>query len=238
MTARRATPRDFESEAHLCEVFAEKARAAGFEVWPEVAEWDLLLVVPGHFRSFLSGKDGTVQIGVEAKLRGSLEAVNQAYRRMVTSPQRPTVAAVLVPQVTDALRTICSGLSMAAWAPSTWRASDAVASPIFSGEHEPLELPRFDVPHLRAGAPSPRPLTAWREAAIRLCIRLRDRGCVTTLDFRELGLSKRWWTGPGGPLAPAGYVGRHAAYQARAGAKLPDEGWEGVAQQIRDREAA
>jgi hypothetical protein len=101
-------------------------------------------------------------------------------------------------------------------------------------EWELLPVPVYPVPHLRAGQPSPRPLTAWREAAIRLCIRLRDRGFVTTHDFRELGISKRRWTDPvSGFLVADGYEGRVSRYRQRPGARLPDEGWEAVAEQIR-----
>lgn len=241
------TARRYESEAHLCEVFAEAAGAAGLEVYPEVDEWDLLLVRrldPELVATSPVPVRPAIQIGVEAKLRVSLDAVAQAHDRMARR-ERPDAAAVLVPEVSQALAAVCRGLGLAAWCPASWRKRDLFALPVppgFAGDHAQLPLPRYDVPHLVAGAPSPRPLTRWRERAIRLCIRLRERGCVTSLDFRELGLSKRWWIGPDGCLVQSGSVGRHARYAARAGAKLPDVGWEAVAEQIRaqgtERDAA
>jgi hypothetical protein len=222
---RRATPRDFESEAHLCEVFAEKARAAGLEVYPEVEEWDLLLVA------------GDVQVGIEAKLRASLDAVAQAYNRSLRALRRPHCAVVLVPFAPEALLAVCHGLDLGAWEPSTWHPRDVRFLPrLPGGDAQRLEVPRYDVPHLRAGAPAPRPLTKWREGALRLCLRLRERGWVTSADFKALGLSRRWWTGPDGCLAPDGYEGRLARFVARQGAKLPDEGWEAVTEQIRAEE--
>jgi hypothetical protein len=233
MKRHRATSRDFESEAHLCEVFAERARAAGLEVYPEVEEWDLLLVVPGSLSLQTSRP---VQVGVEAKLRPTLEVVAQAYHRS-RRPRRPDSAAVLVPHVPQALAAVCSGLNLACWSPVAFHADMARFLPALPGFRSgALEIPRYDVPHLRAGAPSPRPLTKWREAAIRLCLRLRERGWVTVTDFKELGLARRWWTGPGGCLAPDGYEGRFARYVARPGSELPDKGWEAVAEQIRAEE--
>lgn len=44
---RRGSPKLFKTEAEMCDNFAKRARAQGYEVYPETGGWDLLLVWTG-----------------------------------------------------------------------------------------------------------------------------------------------------------------------------------------------
>lgn len=99
------------------------------------------------------------------------------------------------------------------------------------GERSRVWLPPV-VPSGPAGAPAPRPLTRWRVQAIRLCIRLRERGHVTSEDFRELGVAAATWRDRW--VRRAGFEGSRARYVAVEGADLPDAGFEAEAAAIRD----
>lgn len=233
---RRSSASSWDSEAHLCEEFCSQLRRLSPEValYPEVGEWDLLLVVPGalaaRWWSVEVGED--YRVAIEAKLRPGIPLLAQALYRLRRGRQRPDGAALLVPHRTQPLADVAAVLGFAVWSPD--RGRPYAPPPLAPDDRARLEPPRYYVPHLRAGAPAPRPLTQWRECAIRLCMRLRDRGYVTSADFRELGISPRWWTGPGGVLVRDGEdAKRRRRFVARAGAELPDVGWEAVAEQIR-----
>lgn len=237
---KRKAAAAYATESHLCDVFVEqlRKRAPEVAVHPEVDSWDLLLVVPAAtaarwWRCAVEGAD--VRVAIEAKLRPGIPLLAQALHRLRRYARRPDGAALLVPLRTLPLEEVAFALGFAVWSPGR---DYLFAPPWLEGDSRPrIEPPEFEVPHLRAGAPAPRPLTQWRERAIRLCLRLRERGFVTSADFRELGISPRWWTGPGGVLVRDGEdEKRRRRFVARAGAELPDAGWEAVAEQIRDRD--
>lgn len=108
----------------------------------------------------------------------------------------------------------------------------------FSDGSNRCPLPDF-VPDLRAGVPSPLQLTPWKVKAIRLCALLRERGWVTTADFKALDLSPTTWTrGPRSWLVDSGErEGRRSRLVARPGVKLPDEQRPELTRQVLAQEA-
>lgn len=106
----------------------------------------------------------------------------------------------------------------------------------FSDGTSRCDLPDF-VPNLRAGVPSPLQLTPWKVKAIRLCAVLRERGWVTTADFKALDLSPTTWTrGPSSWLVDSGVrEGRRSRLVARPGVRLPDEQRPELTRQVLDQ---
>lgn len=216
-------------ESELCDDFARAAAADGFEVFPEVANWDLVLV-----------RDGA-QVGVQAKLRANFDVLVQAIAG--ASPRRagPAHRAVLVPRSSPAFRAVARALRLGVY--DHRHVSDhervsasrrgvykmrrgAILVPADRWEHKkPLWLP--PVAHGSGGVQSPRPLTRWRVQAIKLCLRLEERGYVTTADFKDLGIPAATWRDRW--VRRDGSEGRLARYVAVEGAELPIEGFREIA---------
>jgi len=207
---RKRGPLPWPTEAALCDSFAAGARALGWTVYPETAGFDLLLV-------------GGVQVGIEAKLRASLEVVAQVCDRLDSAfKEAPDYIAILVGRGTPQLEKVTRHLriplidgrdaedveetraQIARWHPvdaedldlNPWRQVAPAEVARWRGRLN-LGVPHCGlpefVPDLRAGIPAPPQLTAWKVKAIQLCARLRARGWVTTADFAELGIDPTRW---------------------------------------------
>lgn len=184
---RRKLPQGmFGTEAELCDQLIKVARACGYQVHAEVSGWDLLIVC----------RETGTQLGVQAKLRPSVDVLAQAlgHERL----PGPELHAVLVPVAPPAFITVARRLNV------------HVIQGVLLGE---LSLPiifgnKFRWTHTRrewvpevevytpAGVPSPRSITRWKLAAVKLCMLARERGHVTAADLRELKLSRNWWFSP------------------------------------------
>lgn len=193
-------PEHFASEADMCAAFIDALDKQSWTAYPETAGFDILLV---------RKRDG-FQIGIEAKLRFSVEVVNQALPAYKWDAVMigPDCRAVLVPRyATDNLSKICDAIGITVITvgrPSTYRTRDFdPALPTGKGDwsdrnwHEwcPVErhrLPEY-VPDVVAGASAPVQLTDWKIRAIRMSILLEERA-VTRADFKALGLDPSRWT--------------------------------------------
>lgn len=225
-----------EREAELCEKFAEAAREQGWIVYPETAGWDLVLVWGREGTEGLATGD---QLGIEAKLRPSVEVLAQAHGRGTW--QGPDFRGVLVPDASPTFTYIASCLNLHTFDLRScldfvpkhghdrygrWRRRRLGLSVDQNRRWKPdrrLWLP--PVPLAGAGgAPSPRQLSKWRVGALRLCLLLRSRGYLTAEDFRREKISPSRWPACGWLVAD-GKIGRLTRYIA--GPKpLPDVGYE------------
>lgn len=233
-------PERFESEAHLCDVFATDCRARGYRIYPEhEAGWDLVVVAP----------DGTIT-GVEAKMRGTCEAIYQAWDRSRRRAQwdaehLPHHAATLVPAPLPtgfpevahqlgigAIAYRVDGIKLASERGTydRWSAGhdwERVEDQLRLGERMSggIWLPPVEG-GVAAGVANPLRVTQWKIRAIRLCLRLRRVGHLTTLDFRELGVDIRRWVAHDRWLRRDGDVvvgGKRVARYVAGTAKLFDE---------------
>lgn len=243
-----------KTESEFCARFMEAARRDGWVPYPETSGWDLVLVWSGSGNGSrtVGGPilEGT-QVGVEAKLRPSVEVLCQAYRRVrFHSREKPHHAAVLVPKASRHFKEVAEALSLGVYTEEHC----ADYSRFVKKTRWPEPRPRFYerryigppsqrleeangvwippvVPGGPAGVPSPSPLTPWRVSAIRLCNRLREKGYVTSSDFKELGIRAQtfldqWWI-------KRDFTGtRTARYVAIPGAALPDTGFEREATEL------
>jgi len=227
-------------ESDLCAAFRLAAEADGWEVYPEIAGWDMVLVwsgdapIPEGAPEVHQGD----QVAVEAKTRANVVALNQAATRSRYERRgRPDFRAVLAPKIGADFVTVAGLLGIGCFSlrhcePWTYRGAyerprKIVAAPRW--RHDPgsrLWLPPV-VPTGEGGQPSPRALTPWRVKALAMMARIRDRGHVTTEDFTEMKISSAIWTQQRW-IIPAGRSGRRTRYVLNPAPeiRLPDQGWE------------
>lgn len=185
-------------EADLCSEFKTIIEKVGGVAYAETAGFDMLVV----------GPDG-LQIGVEAKLRANVDVLAQVLNgdSWPGRPRRagPDYRAVLVPKCSEAFQIVARELHI--WVFDLSRANRSGNTDLinfdlmFFGDfdsyihdhyawqyNKPCWVPPtdFEVP---AGVPSPRSVTPWKIGAVRLCMKLREQGYVTSRDFRDCGIA-------------------------------------------------
>lgn len=198
-----------KTEAELCDAFAEIARTRGWDVYPECGGFDLLLVwnatvMPqGWGRLRLPNAPAGFQVGVEAKLRPNVEVLEQAASRIAYGAAAPDAGAVLVPQATRDFAALGRRLRLHVFA-----LADLVGDRHRRGGlNEPFVVepengagearPRVTLPPIplqgSGGQASPRVLSPWRVAALRLVIELRAKGSITRAEAKAIGIDPSHW---------------------------------------------
>jgi len=197
LTRRSPERPTFASERALCEAFlAGAAVPDGWTAYPETDGWDILLI-----------RD-QVQVGVQAKLRPSLEVLAQAARplRRWRDARGPHYIAVLVPWTEGNFSDLAEILGLVVLRPwlrqhrgrdgeqvLTWHpVSQAIAGLPPLHFEAPAWVPPV-VPDVPAGVPSPVQLTEWKIRALRFMARLEVRGYVTVHDLRDFGMTSSLW---------------------------------------------
>lgn len=202
MAKRHPDRPTFASERKLCEAFlAGAATPDGWTAYPETDGWDLLLV-----------KDG-VQVGIQAKLRPSLEVLAQACRPLLgwRDVRGPHHIALLVPWADSDFRDVAQAIGLVVIHPHgrRWRRRlddegeillewGPVSSLIQGRAPLHFEAPAWVppvVPDVPAGVPSPVQLTEWKIRALRMLARLEVRGYITVHDLRDFGMTGSLWYG-------------------------------------------
>lgn len=197
---RRKNP--YGSEAELCDAFVESAKLSDWQAYPECGNWDLLMV-----------RDG-IQVGIEAKMRCSLEVVTQAMpkRSRYRAVPSPHYVGVLVPFTSPALNEVCSALKILTFDHSFMEVARMWQEHGAPSGHRPgdlrldikpeyvIEAPRIELPvvavQTSGGRPSPKRMSKWRVSALRLCILLERRGDLSSQDFRSEKMDiTRWRNG-------------------------------------------
>lgn len=226
---------EFETEAALVAAFVDhveklneasrrhnagcapgQRRAQVWTVYPETADWDLLLV-----------DEAGVQVGIEAKLSLNAKVLCQALPDANWSHDiGPDYRAVLVPgkgcqghfhhiAFALGLTVIEVSTSDSGWKGGRYVQINPAQLPDEHGINswnlrhwvswlpsKRCSLPEY-VPDVQGGKPSPVALTNWKIKAIKLMILLDRRGGVTRADMKHLGISPTRWTDAyNGFLAP------------------------------------
>ncbi len=201
----------FATEADLCDAFMKWAREKGFTPYPETAGWDILLV-----------DRGGLQLGLQAKLRFNMQVLYQAVES-TWDDEGPDFRGVLLPTSSGATRLLRAlGLGEIYWMPH-YRGGDFYGidphrhfgSWHFCNPAKRHALPEY-VPDVRAGVPSPSPLSDWKIAALKIVATLSVRGYVTRADFREFGIDPGRWMYAGDWLKRGDVRGQWVKHQ------LPD----------------
>lgn len=218
----------FATEHEMCESFRASVEKDGWVVYPEIGDYDLVVV-----------RDG-VQAGIQAKLRASIKLLAQIVSnigRLSPSECGPDYLALLVPKCDPDFKSVAEFIGAIIFEPRVRTGWGDVPARVQWGKldhallqaqtarfEKPLELPDIVLlGDVRAGTPCPTRLTAWKVRALRLVARLEIRGYVTATDFREIGLhTSRWyyiWLVPEDPGAHS----RSIRWVRRTGKRLPDE---------------
>lgn len=246
------------SEVEFCDRLRAWAEGFGFEVYPEVDGWDLVLVaVEGrplqeHALTF-NVKPGE-QLGIHAKLRANCDVLVQAlpYEHGGRYPHYPFVAA---PIAGAAFRTIARRLGVGVIStdepgPKTFMGHRLPGDgqprvrewPRHRGldgvDRKPLALPPVASRAIVAGAPSPRVLSPWRVKALRFLAFARARGTFTVSDLKTFELGKSWADSWGSAVGWAHEVRRGKTVRVRtyrltdSAERLPDWGYKDVAAEL------
>lgn len=205
--ARGNADRRYKTEVELCTEYAEWVRAHGFKVYPETSGWDLLLVATEKHGPVVVGD----QIGVQAKLRANLEVLEQASRddpefTVYANARGPNWRVVLVPDYSGAFHEVARRLKLVVVAPRHSFGTPMGFAPhaqYFHVESRRMPAKPEWVPDVEMwtppGAPSPRSLTKWKLAALRLCALAERRGYLTKADFAAAKVSMSRWVAAKGP---------------------------------------
>lgn len=197
------SPIVYASEADLCAETRPLFEAAGWDVYPEVGGWDLLLVMGGNAssppawllrgRSFVSPEPG-FQVGVEAKLRPGLKVLAQVCDRVRYYPRgaHPNAAAILVPRRSSEFKAVCDSLQIEVVTPQMFTRYPWHFAPAPRWPGSGLKLPEVALQG-SGGEASPRVMSAWRHGALRLCRRLREVGYLTGVDFKAEAVNQQRW---------------------------------------------
>lgn len=236
------------TEAEICDIFRTAAEGDGWVVYPEIGQWDLLLVWSGDHPQWRGTPkiDPGTQIGIEAKLRANVDALAQCIERPKTTG--PDYRAVLAPRVGASFRTVAKALSVATYsiAGNTPKPDGDLDSDLVymsrGGIRQPIMAPPMDlqwhpkrrhklppiVPTFSGGEASPRSLTRWRISALRIMARLRAGEEMSAADFRAAGTDHRIWVQYGWVLRSRIGKDRRFFYRLNldSSAALPDVGYE------------
>lgn len=169
--------RGWASEAEMFSAFIHQARRLGFVCFPESCGHDLVLQASAGLvdRRETAGLEPGDTVVVEGKLRAGTDVLQQALppRRRVFGSEGPSANwyAVLVPKASSEFIEVAAacGIVVLQLEPSEnawrfWGWDENLRSEVLV----PLELPP-EVGML-AGLPSPRSITRWKVAAVRLCL--------------------------------------------------------------------
>lgn len=199
------------NESELCTAFIEQLNAVpGWVCYPESAGFDILAVHE-------SGR----QIGVEAKLRLNAKVAEQIlphetdFQYEVPGPDHRIVIVGAVTEASKGIRRLLemAGISvLVPWVRGGFSSKepaqviDFQLAHYFRSQGTPWTPHLFDwnpptrcqvpvvVPNLPAGVPAPIRLTPWKEAALRLIIKMRQQGFITLKQFKDFGISPTRWT--------------------------------------------
>lgn len=244
-----------ESEIQLCDRIRDWAERLGFEVYPEVNGWDLVLVARApvlrldRVHTVATGQ----QVGIHAKLRSNCDVIAQAMPPPTngTGWRYPALPFVAAPNPGDGFRSVCRRLGLGViategrrrryrWPGHVSEPQDPFVDwwPEYSGEHPQLGLPPIASKLIVAGAPSPRTLSEWRVKALRFLAFARKRETFTKADLTSFGLGGSWVDRWGEPVdwitvTRRGKTVRVRIYKLTEHVELlPDAGYRDVAEEL------
>lgn len=203
-------PPKFASEASLCDEYATAMKAWGFDVFPETSGWDLIGVAKRAIGEIREGD----QVGVQAKLSANFKVLVQATEddpsryNAVGRTRGPHWRFVLVPKATGDFIELARRLGVVVVTPTLrWSNDPTTGKPVVAhGFYSPMVSAKFRrdptrelwVPDValwtQPGAPSPRSITPWKLAALKLCLLAEERGYLLKSDFYAAEVDMTRWT--------------------------------------------
>jgi len=224
------------TEADFCARIRTWAEAAGFTVYPEVCDWDLVLVVGGGTPTtmrMLDLRHGD-QIGIQAKLRANCDVLQQA----LPTGYGPEWRFVAAPKTGSGFRAVAERLGIGVIESYERDAEHLSISPFRLRvwpnriDSKRLKLPSIASRAIVAGVPCPRQLSTWRENALRFIAWARQQPdqIVRSRDLRRFGLAPARWHHTW--LTPIHPVISTCRWRLGGTEPLPDVGYEDVAAEL------
>lgn len=169
--------------------FQRRMRAAGWTLYPETLGHDLVMVA-----ATVAGVEPGTQVVVEGKLRATPTLLRQALPPDLRRHEGRAGAdfyAVLVPSFDDDFRQVADALGIIAIAMRPDRSWSRWDAPTWPERYRclaraPLQIPGIAL-DIAAGAPAPRALTPWKEAAVKACL----TGLERPIGAEDLGIARR-----------------------------------------------
>jgi hypothetical protein len=230
---RRKEPKyqnPYNSENELCDVFIEHARGQGWKIYPETANWDILIAK-------------NIQIGIQAKLKDNVDVLSQAcdwnhkFSDISFNNPQPHLKAVLVPRASIEFSKVAHALGLfviegtaiewnlageGKWIKQIKANLDGYNKKYLVAPKNLCWVPEIEI-DVPAGVKSPKQITPWKVAAVKICIKLKDKGYLTSKDFKEAKLSMTLWKKKKWLLCSDTKDGKLAKYIRNPNAVLPDE---------------
>jgi hypothetical protein len=181
--------RKYALEKDMCDELTTRAKTNGWIVYPEQGGWDLLLV------------RNSIQVGIQAKLRANIKLLSQAlvseefagpHYRAVAVGNSNYLEKEDFAKIAIGLRLIFIDMNIH---PDYWLRrvyyTDLWKKRIIPWRYyrhypkQTLWVPNF-IPELDAGVPSPRNVSPWKIAAIKLEMVATKKGWASIIDAREV----------------------------------------------------
>lgn len=194
----------YSDENEMLVAFSDALKAKGWLVFPETGGFDLLLVATDEVEA-VGVKPGD-QVGVEGKRAGNLKLLTQA-RPQPRARKGPHYHLAIVPRATPefaelamALRIMVVEACTYRWSggEKVWTKSDfaydaTLFAPLYRQYYdEPCWHPEVEI-WVPPGVNSPKKLSPWKIKAVKLCLRAKEHGYLTSQDFRSAGISMTVW---------------------------------------------
>jgi hypothetical protein len=164
-------------------------------VYPETADFDILLQATELSLSRGSKLQPGDQIGIQAKLRANLDVLAQALPKSSRN-RGPTHYAVLVPRMSASFREVAQRLGITVLWPTGTRSLQEQLRGSFRDSGVTHSAPCW-VPDVEISTPegvaSPRSITPWKVSAVKLILLGQLQGYLLGTDFVKHGVHMQLW---------------------------------------------
>lgn len=227
----------YTSENELCNALIEYARSNEWKAYPETSNWDILL------------EKNNKQIGVQAKLKDNINVLYQAVSHRNHNAE-PDIIAVLVPNASFEFIIVAKELKIYVIEASNqqWNnypygkcktetikkiniSLDNIPEVFCRNPKHKCWAPEVEI-NVPAGVKSPREITPWKIKAVKMCIKLNEKGYLTSQDFKDAKLSMTLWVREKWLLNTGEKDGKLAKYVKNTNSILPSESYPEVAEAL------
>lgn len=232
----------YKMEFELCNDLIDLARNLNWKIYPEVSNYDLVIVSTTEKYPFKIGD----QIGIEAKLKPNVKVLSQIIEKM-SDHKGPNWIATLTPYITEEFASVSKFLRI-----SNIFAFDKANDPVSQQKNKlrstfkhfsninrkfykvPLWVPDYEI-DIEAGAASPKSVSPWKVKAVEFVININKNknGLMTSQDFRDYGVGNyQTWLDRGWIKYSGMKDGKHKLWIFTKHPERPDLRWPEITKSI------